>query len=243
MSPSPRDLEIIRLRYEGNSRDDIVKLSGHGGGTVNKVTSEFIAMGERIGLYEAADQYGVRETLEGLHSLSRDLKRERMTVADSSHGLTVAVELRKLDAQDDVSGFVRKVQRQESKYPLPDMIKYAEKLYDLEAETGKMYPQIISEFKEKSEKTKTLDQENSDLRKKKRESDADLQKTLQENEVTHSELTEYVGARKGLKELGLGVTVDKLPALGRVLKTAEELGYVHEPKDRGLFLQAQDPGG
>lgn len=75
----PEKQEILRLLFEGNTRDEVAAVT-RSGGTVSNVEKEFVHYAEVHGLKDAADAYGVGEEVENLLRISKQLKDSNITV-------------------------------------------------------------------------------------------------------------------------------------------------------------------
>lgn len=207
----------------GYERDEIPHDGKKGGGTVTNVLKEF----EREAMVdweEALDKYNVRDLLENLYDLSEALKEADIAPEQAIEGVEMASTLKKVGVtQEETESFLKRLVKQESKYPVDVMVKSAEELYDLEQIYKKKYSTLLHDFKAKGEEYRKLTDSVDDLGREKRKADVELETILRGNEVTRTDLKQFVEARETLKSSG--ISVDDLPKVGRILVNLKEGGF------------------
>ncbi len=225
--PPPIPLEvkisILRKHFEGYENEEIPHGRTKGGGTVTNVLKEFESEA-MVDWEDAIDKYEVRDLLENLYDLSKALKEADVAPEEAIEGVELASTLKEAGVtQKQTESFLKKLVRQESKYPVDVIVKGAAELYDLELAYKKKYPTLLHDFKAKGEEYRKLEDSVEVLGGQKREAAAELDKTLRANEVTRTDLKQFVEARDTLQRCG--VTVDDLPKVGRIIVNMKEGGF------------------
>jgi len=232
---------ILHHFFKGMPQPAIAQKTRLNQATVSRYASKFKVLADDIGLIGAAKEFRVMNEVNGLRSLAVELSRSKLTVEESIEGLAI---LRLSDRLGVPPARRNELVEVISKLQDPSFLPTAMKLVKLEAETGKSYTQLASEFERLSSETSEMEQnkaaskqENENLVqrnrelsvaiKEKKEQLKDLRKKAQEEESA-------LEARLAKKVDEAGLTTDRVEKLQPLLRTLNELGI---PDDKlGEYL-------
>jgi hypothetical protein len=187
---------------------------------------DFIECAEREGISVAAEQYDLDETFDELMELSRLLKINELSVRDAKRGAELVAVMEKEEIEDP-EDFMSVVIGEAQKRDLSgeEIIRYARELRDVEAVTGKGYSKILEEIDESKEKHKDLEKTTMMLEEQVHAVRSELEKSLEEAEVTKERLVKYISSRDSLIEYG--ISFEELDQLAAILSNVDEMG--HDP--------------
>jgi len=170
VSEIPRQLyntlrsNIVKAMLLGDPRDSVAKNQHTSAGSVSKVWKEFEGNVTKVGIENAAKQYDVETTAEGLRTLGKELSKPRLTVDKSLAGTRILTLLDSLGvdrgrAESFLKAFFN--HSQEAGGEPKALVEYALKLRDLERTIGETYFSLIQKFETT---TKQVSQREGQLR-------------------------------------------------------------------------------
>jgi len=137
--------KILRCYFAGVSQPDIAKRVAVDQSTVSLYSSRFQTMAARYGVSYAAKEFGIMKEVNDLRSLSVELLKNRLTVEEAREGLATMKTFNNLGVP--VSRH-KELVRVISKLEDPNFVPVAMELVELESSTGKVYTQLVSEFRQ-----------------------------------------------------------------------------------------------
>lgn len=126
--------------------------------TVNTVINEFIGFASDNSLDKAAKKYDVREEIEILRDIAYESEKANLSLHQLLGGSRLLQLMKKLDLEPlQLEDTINIFEKHKEKFG--DFIESAQKLGNLEAETGKSYSQVITEYEKTKEKLNDLTRE------------------------------------------------------------------------------------
>jgi predicted transcriptional regulator len=154
---------IFQLHFQGYSQCSIASRLKIHQSTVSLYVDSFTALAQQEGLENAARRYGVMEEVKELHNLAAELKKARLTVAESRMGLRALDMLKSHGvAEGDYGDLIESVKKVKSE----GFMETAIELSRLERASGLNYQQVCTSYQSSY---KQLQQADNDLTGKKAE--------------------------------------------------------------------------
>lgn len=189
------EAKIIEMWFEGYTREYIAKTLGPGEATVSDI----------IG------------TLPTCLQIARDIavanRKHNLTLADAWAGLEVAVQLAAEDvAPEQIPSFIQTVKKMSAnaEYEPSRVIVAGIELSNLEAQSGKKYPEAIEEFRTAIKEKSELDKGNGERTKENLELQLEIEGnrrlrslTLEQANTAPQELSEFFDCRAALRRCGM----------------------------------------
>jgi predicted transcriptional regulator len=225
---SPHKLsKMMQLRFEGYSQPDIAKKLNIDQSTVSLHIGKFKSLVEQMGLEAAAEEYGVMDEVEALHSLASELKKAKLTVEEAKAGLKMRNQLQHFGVkEEDYNYFIQACTKMKDEGYIADAVK----LSKLENTTGLTHTQLLAQYTGTHEKlnkeAKDLEVTTAKLNARKEE----LADTEKQKKAASQGLKTY------MKEIGVDMNRLKLvEGLAQTLKQAgipdkEVEGYIAHQK-------------
>jgi predicted transcriptional regulator len=154
---SSKVARIFQLYFRGYSQCSIASRLNIHQSTVSIYIDRFATLADEEGLETAARRYGVMEEARELHNLAAELRKARLTVAESRTGLRVLDMLKSHGvAEDDYGDLIESVKKMKSE----GFREAAIELSRLESSSGLNYQQVCTSYLSRS---KQLQQVEKDL--------------------------------------------------------------------------------
>jgi predicted transcriptional regulator len=154
---------IFQLHFQGYSQCSIASWLHIHQSTVSIYVNRFTTLAEGEGLETAARRYGVMQEVIELRNLAAELKKSRLTVAESRTGLRVQDMLKSHGVAEDAFGdLIESAKKMKSE----GFIEAAMELSRLERDSGLNYQQVCTSYQSRY---KQLQQADNDLAGKKSE--------------------------------------------------------------------------
>ncbi len=232
--------KVIELYLKHYTEREIEGETGISHTTQRKIVKEFIRESEKLGIDASAELHGVSRIIEETRRLSGVLRTNKVSMDEAMEGVMVAKRLKQIGVTEEkVLEFVDEVlDRCEKKgFTIPELVKAAKELSDVEVEADMSYDQVVADFRVKSEKNGKLQKENESLAKEGRRLEARNRGIIEEGESKKEELLEaYNSTEKDLKlnrELHrrlreVGADPADLGKLIRMVKSAREVRFSPE---------------
>ena len=136
---------ILRYYFAGVSQTNIARRVRVDQSTVSLHSSRFQSMAAKNGISHAAKEFGIMQEVNDLRSLSVELLKNKLTIEEAREGLVTMKTFNSLGVpisrHKELVNVVSKLQE-------PDFVPVAMELVDLERSTGKVYTQVVSEFRQ-----------------------------------------------------------------------------------------------
>jgi len=216
-----KESQIIRLHLQGESQTKIAETAGVSQSTVSQAVSRYKKDASETSLDAASARRGVGDIVDALRSLSADLRKAGITANEARRGCGLKVELDKLGADTDMLDNLLAVYRRitPKEFPIQDFVKATAQMIRLEKESGMTYKNILSEYEDKHVKLNGLKEqirnesnELTEIRRKKGEAEADLEKYLDKQQTTLERVDRSLEVRKGLEKAGLSIEAGEVVA-------------------------------
>ena len=206
-TPQSVKQEVVQLYLEGYNQEGIVKKRVVKSlGNVSNILRDFRRECE-LDIVAAAEKYGVKETIERTHGLNAELIETKLSLEEAKEGLEFLPELKETGTElEDLKDFVRKLVKAAEKYGIEIIVKHAQKLYELEQETGKTYEKLLADFEEKGEQIEGLLDQRKRLEEEKKAAEKSTAQALQVAKTTKEEISDYTRDRGLLSKYGLKVS-------------------------------------
>ena len=141
--------EIIKNLFNGLTVKEAAIISGTSSSTVYNRINRFVKEVERIGMTEAANNHDVKEKVNNLMQLSRDLNENDLTIPDCVELINTIKSFKQkeidfFEYDSFLDDFYIELKKREL---LPsDFIKYASVLKELSESEGITYSELIDEI-------------------------------------------------------------------------------------------------
>ena len=218
--------KVLKLMLLGYTRNMVAMDMGVSTGTVSNYWKGFKRDAIRMGLDEAAGEYGVAEELSALRALGGSLDKTGLTASQASTGVKVLEALNMLGVDaSKLEQFTREIyiHSVEAGHTPTKLVEYAAKLSSLESETGLDYPSLLRSYEERSRVLNNLEGSIQKLRAEEANAWKKRDEALFDLNFTLETLNEYTQVRKAL--LGYGVEIRNIKRLSTMMKSAKELGF------------------
>lgn len=175
--------KILEYFFRGTPQPEIAKRCGVNQATVSRYASILRATADDAGIIAAAREYGVMHEVDSLRSLAVELSKNRLTTEEAKEGVSI---LRLFNSLDVPSSEHNRLIKVISKLKDPQFVPAAIRLVELEATTGKRYPEVVSQFEQLSSESVELERGNAALKK--------------DNETLHQDVEQLTVAKKKAKQ-------------------------------------------
>ncbi len=230
---------ILRCYFAGVSQPDIARRVGVDQSTVSLYSSRFQTMAAQYGISYAAKEFGIMKEINDLRSLSVELLKNKLTVEEAREGLATMRTFNNLGVPVSRHKELVKVV---SKLEDPGFVPVAMELVELESSTGKVYTQLVSEFRQLlSEISETKHQiavskrENEDLcqsNKKLKTEIAEKKKELGDLNKKARQEESAIKADIARKMKGAELTFQRIERLEALLATLRKLVISDEQMEK-----------
>jgi predicted transcriptional regulator/predicted nucleic acid-binding Zn-ribbon protein len=141
---SPQKMsKIMTLYFQGWSQTEIANKLGVDQSTISLYAGKLKTMALEKGMKTAAEEYGITDTVEALHSLGAELKKNGLTVEEAWAGLKMELFFQKLGIkQEQYSQLINACKKMKEE----GFIVAAIKLAHLEESTGTTYEQLLAHY-------------------------------------------------------------------------------------------------
>jgi predicted transcriptional regulator len=147
---------IFQLHFRGYSQCAIARWLNIHQSTVSIYINRLTTLAQEEGLETAARRYGVMQEIRELHSLAAELKRARLTVAESRTGLRVLDTLKSHSvAEDDYGDLIESTKKMKS----DGFMEAAIELSQLERASGLNYEQVCASYQGSYKQVQQLEKE------------------------------------------------------------------------------------
>lgn len=185
---------------------------------------DFLDYAEKEGLSVATEYYDLVETFDGLMELSRMLKANNLSINDAKQGVEIVEIMNDFQVENPEEFMSEVISEAESRELSGEEItRYSSELKRLEEETGRSYTQLIDEMESIQEKHKDLEKTQMMLEEQVHAVRSELEKSLDEAEVTKKRVEDFVEVRDSLGDFD--VSLDDLDLLEKALRNLDELDY------------------
>jgi DNA repair exonuclease SbcCD ATPase subunit len=198
--------QTMTLLLNGYSITEVADMLEVSRTTVYNRRKDFLDYAKKEGVFMAAEHFDVEETFDELFNLARELKQNDLRVEEARRGSKIVVLLDSINVKEPES-FIRDViqKSQESDISGEEITRYAIELRQLEREEGKTYSQLVSEIKEKKGEYKEVEKNLRLLEEQREQVENDLERKLEESEITREKLASFVKTRDSLIEEGINI--------------------------------------
>jgi hypothetical protein len=219
---------ILKRLFAGESYGEAAEYEGHCKSTVKSVYDEFVGFAADSSLEGAAQECQVYEEIDFLRELATEMRRASLSKKDLMAGARLRRLVLKLGATpEQLEEVLSMCNRTKEKFG--DFVQAALRLYAYEYESGKTYPEIVSEYESKTASVKVLRTEKTDLEKKIVNLNEDFQiatlmlKALSvQSREAQAILDEYNATKEELSKYGL--KTKDYPMVKKVLDEIERQG-------------------
>jgi transposase-like protein/peptidoglycan hydrolase CwlO-like protein len=221
---------ILRCYFAGVSQPNIARRVAVDQSTVSLYSSRFQAMAAKNGILYAAKEFGIMKEVNDLRSLSVELLKNKLTVEEAQEGLAAMKTFNNLGVPVSRHKELVKVV---SKLEDPGFVPVAMELVALESSTGKVYTQLVSEFRQlSSEISETKQQiavskrENEDLCQSNRRLSATIEEKKRELRDLNKKARQEQSAIKAdiaRKMKGAELTFQRIEKIEPLLVTLRKL--------------------
>lgn len=158
---SPKVRKILRQYFFGLPQTKIAENVGVDQSSISHYVTRFKDMVVQYGISAAGEEYGVKDEINSLRSLSVELHQSRLTTEEAREGHNIIKAFLKLGVSPEKHiGLVKLCKEIEEL----GFVEAALKFLKIEEETGKGYEQIISDFQAASIELQQLEKKLSDKR-------------------------------------------------------------------------------
>jgi len=228
--------EIVDLHLQGLTRDEIAKKTGISAGGVSGVIKEFTDCADSESLDEAAEQYDVVETAEGLRSLAIEIRRAGTSVEGLMEVSKMLERIKKLVTLDRLEDFIKAGESLKDRAHVEASVR----MHSIEELTGRFHDEILSDLQSKEAKVRELSTEvqrlqsqiksldagrekaQADFNSEKARLEAELEDRLKQHSLTLQRIDDISKIERELSDYGIELT--QLEGLRRVLSAVEEAG-------------------
>ncbi len=132
----------MALYFDGYSQTEIANKLKIDQSTVSLQISKFKFLAEQQGIVAAAEEYGIMDQIESLHSLASELKKEQLTVEEAEVGLKMELLFQKLGGKaEDYQDVIQAA----TKLKTEGFLESAVELNKLEQSTGMTHEEIVTQ--------------------------------------------------------------------------------------------------
>lgn len=205
--------KMLSLYFQGYSQTEIANKLKINQSTVSLHVSKFQFFTEQQGIKAAAEEFGIMDEVQSLHSLSLELKKAKLTVEEALVGHNMVQKLSKLGIKhEEYKGVLQACTKLKSE----GFLNSAVKLNKLEHETGMTYEDIVNkatstyqELKQAQQdllavagKLKTTKEEFANIEKQKKLASQELETHMKNVGVDKKRLKLVEDLALALKEAG-----------------------------------------
>jgi predicted transcriptional regulator/uncharacterized protein YfkK (UPF0435 family) len=227
---------ILREYFRGLSQTKIANQVGANQSSISHYTIRFKKMAVQYGIPAAGEEYGVKNEVDSLRSLSVELCQSKLTVEDARKGTDIVKAFLKLgigpEKYIDLIKLCKKIDD-------PSFTSAALKLSQIETKTGMSYQQVMSGFEKAVKQLPDLETKVVNAKEKLKAIDNAILKNKQELNEREEHLKKYENLVK-VKESQLEKELSsKMEQLGVGKKEAEEVAALKtELIKKGMTLQS-----
>jgi hypothetical protein len=177
-------------------------------------------------MLEAAEECGIRDEVENLRNLARDIGKSESSVDDCVSGYEVKEKMDNLGIDlEEVDGFLSGLLQDSQDQGLSgeQVGELAGRLHAVRVETGLGYSKLVEESERIAEEKKINEENVASLRDDVKKLEEKQQRKLEEAETTDKMLVEYLEDKENLGSYGLEVS--DIGKSSKVLKALHEFGY------------------
>lgn len=216
---------VVDSYLRGYSRDENARKTGKSGGTVSGIVDEFKEEAESTSLDEAAEEYGVSETINNLRNLAVEIRQNNSSIEELLRLSKMMQRVTKLTSLNKLEEFI------EAGESLQDSahVEAAVKLHILEKHLGKTHDAILKEA-EAAEMTKNqsnqeaqrLQTQITSLQNERAKVETELQNQLAQHKLTLERMEQVSQLSKALADNG--IELSNLELLKNMLNFVREAG-------------------
>jgi chromosome segregation ATPase len=217
---------LIQLFLQGLSQVEIAKRLGITQSTVSLYIEKYKKTAASRGVEEVSREFGAKDLIQSLHSLAEDLRKEGITIKEAKSALEVYSVLQEHGvAENAYADVIWACLKMHDK----GYAQAAVELSELEKKNGLDYRTVLSRYQTAEEKTTSLKEELSTIRKEINDKAHELQKLNQEKKQATSRLKSHLAqVDLNLKRL------EKVEGLVEAIKRAN-----WDDSDLDSFIQYQ----
>ena len=204
--------EIVDLHLQGLTRDKIAKKTGVSAGGVSGVIKEFSDCADSSSTEEAAEEYGVVETVKGLRSLAVEIRKAGTSVEELMELSNMLRRIKKLIDLDKLEGFIKAGESLGDKAHVEASVR----MHAIEERTGKTHDEILAEverkdarLKEQSEEIQRRNAEIKNLEDKKARLTKEEERFLKRHKLTMARVEQVSRIEEGLSRYKIDLVVDR----------------------------------
>ncbi len=150
--------KMMALYFDGYSQSQIASKLKINQATVSLHVSKFKSLTEQEGLQAAAEEYGVMDQVEALHSLAAELKKAKLTVEEAKASLKMVNQLQHLGVkEEDYKDLIQVCTKMKDEGYIDDAVK----LSKLENASGMTHGELVAQSASTYEHLKKTQQAGS----------------------------------------------------------------------------------
>lgn len=187
---SENEARAIEMWFQGVSRDEIARILMISQGTVSAILGS------------------LPSCLEPLRDLSKALRKLNCPPSDALKGIRVLELLAEIEVTtEQIPIFLEAIKKApaEAGYQPEEVVQALVRLVELENQSGKKYPEALSEYKTFTQQTPELRRENSQLQLEIEENRRLRNETLERANTTPQELSEFFECKAALSEYRMNI--------------------------------------
>jgi len=222
--------EIVDLHLQGLTRDQVARKTRVSAGGVSGVIRGFIDYADSTSTEEAAEEYGVTETVESLRSLAIDIRKVGTSVEELMEASRLLERIEKLIDLDRIEDFIRAGESLSDKAHIEASVR----MHSIEERTGRTHDEILAEverkdarLKEQNEQIQHLDTEIKNLEDRKARLAKEEKGFLRKHKLTMARVERVSTIEGVLSRYKIDLT--RLEGLQGILDSIEQAGY--DPKE------------
>jgi hypothetical protein len=219
---------IIRLRFTGYSTKDTAEKMGCSTRTVRNKVNDFIQVAEKTGekkegLMIAAEEYGVKDLVQGVLKLSEKQRETGLGLRDSVKGMNVYARLVKAGMQD-LEDFLVEAEKtaQGNNYPLDELFPLIVECMKIKNASGKGFKELVEEAETIPVKIDELAHEEAELRKSISKMEQEHNQKLEGAETTSKKLEKYLKDKETLSPF---VSFEEIHKVANLVGNLNDLNY------------------
>lgn len=219
--------KILKLYFQGYSQTAIAHKLNIDQSTVSFQVGKFKARADEVGIAGAAEEMGIMDEIEMLHSLAVDLMNEKLTVEEAVAGLRVVSAFEKLGIEQDYQSVIKIAAIMHKEGFLDSAIK----LDELEQNTGMTYEEIADEATKVSQQLEKDQAQLKEIAGKLDDAKNDLTNMESKKKLTTDDLTAYMEQ--------IGVDQDRLKKVETLAQALKKAGIQNQQLEEYLQRQQQ----